>query len=315
MRSGDADLTLSTLTEIADKLRRRELSPVDLLEAQLAAIAARDGDLHAYVTLLEPSARVAAEQAERAIAAGDYRGPLHGVPVAVKDLCFTSGVRTTCGSQLLEQFVPDHDAHVVRRLADAGAVLVGKLALTEFAMTGYPRGVAAPVNPRDPTLYTGMSSSGSAVAACAGLAFATIATDTGGSIRFPSAACGVVGLKPTYGRVSRAGVFPLAASLDHVGPMARSVADVAVVLDAIAGRDPDDPTTRRLPPDRVQRGSSGRDPAGAARRDRRGLRVLAGHAAGGHRGVPPRRERARAAGRHARPREGTGRDRRPSCVA
>ena len=168
--------------------------------------------------------------------------------MAVKDLCSTRGVTTTCGSLLYEEMVPDHDAHVVTRLAEAGAVLVGKLALTEFAMTGYPPGIAPPVNPRDPARYTGITSSGSAVAACAGLAFATIGTDTGGSIRFPSAACGVVGLKPTYGRVSRAGVFPLAPSLDHVGPMARSVADVAAVLDAIAGYDPDDATSLRLPP-------------------------------------------------------------------
>ncbi|MGH7437368.1 MAG: amidase, partial [Polyangiaceae bacterium] len=223
---------------------------MELLDAQLAAIEARDPGLHAYVTLTADRARDAAIRAEREIAAGTYRGPLHGVPVAVKDLCFTRGVRTTCGSLLYEEMVPDHDAHVVERLAAAGAVLLGKLALTEFAMTGYPEGIEPPVNPRDPGLYTGMSSSGSAVAACAGLAFATIGTDTGGSIRFPSAACGVVGLKPTYGRVSRAGVFPLAPSLDHVGPMARSVADVAAVLDAVAGFDPDDATSLRLAPPR-----------------------------------------------------------------
>jgi amidase len=244
----DADLTLATLTEVAGLLARRAISPVELLDAQLAAIATRDPDLHAYVTVLPEDARVAAKRAEREIATGSYRGPLHGVPVAVKDVCFTRGVRTTCGSLVLRELVPTHDAHVVRRLADAGAVLVGKLALTEFAMTGYPADIAPPVNPRDASLYTGMSSSGSAVAACAGLAFATIATDTGGSIRFPSAACGVVGLKPTYGRVSRAGVFPLAASLDHVGPMARSVADAGAVLDAIAGFDADDPTTIRARP-------------------------------------------------------------------
>ncbi len=198
--------------------------------------------------MLPEAAGAAAKAAESEIMAGRYRGPLHGVPVAVKDLCFTRGVRTTCGSRVLADFVPDHDSHVVRRLADAGAVLVGKLALTEFAMTGYPRGITPPVNPWDPTRDTGMSSSGSGVAASAGLAFATIGTDTGGSIRFPSAACGVVGLKPTYGRVSRAGVFPLAASLDHVGPMTRSVADAAAVLDAIAGHDADDPTSLRAAP-------------------------------------------------------------------
>ena len=234
------DLTLATLTEVAAMIARREVSPVELVDAQLAAIERRDPRLHAYVTMLPERARAAAKVAEQEIARGSCRGPLHGVPVAVKDLCYTRGVRTTCGSGPWANVVADYDAHVVRRLADAGAILMGKLALTEFAMTAYPEGVTPPVNPRDPARYTGMSSSGSAVAACAGLAFATIATDTGGSIRFPSAACGVVGLKPTYGRVSRAGVFPLAASLDHVGPMARSVADVAAVLDAIAGFDPGD---------------------------------------------------------------------------
>jgi amidase len=240
------DLTFESLTDVAARLAKREISPVELLEAQLAAIEARDPKLHAYVTLMTESARDAARRAEREIAGGKLRGPLHGVPVAVKDLCFTRGVTTTCGSLLYEEMVPAHDAHVVARLAEAGAVLVGKLAMTEFAMTGYPPGIEPPVNPRDPAKYTGMSSSGSAVAVCAGLAFATIGTDTGGSIRFPSAACGVVGLKPTYGRVSRTGVFPLAPSLDHVGPMARSVADVAAVLDAIAGFDPEDATSLRL---------------------------------------------------------------------
>jgi amidase len=260
----DDELRWCTLTELAGKLRRREVSPVEVLEAQLEAISADDADLHAYATVLDESARRSARDAENAIASGSYLGPLHGVPVAVKDLCFTRGVRTACGSTLMDRFVPDHDAHVVRRLADAGAVLVGKVALTEFAMTGYPRGASPPVNPRDPSRYTGMSSSGSAVAACAGLAYATIGTDTGGSIRFPSAACGVVGLKPTYGRVSRAGVFPLAPSMDHVGPMARSVADVAAVLDAIAGFDADDPTTMRSPPPSC---------SAAIGKDARGLRV------------------------------------------
>jgi amidase len=243
----DADLPFATLTEIAGRIRRRELSPVEVLRAQLEQIDARDPALHAYVTVLRDRALAAARAAEAEIMAGTYRGPLHGVPVAVKDLCFTRGARTTCGSRVLADFVPDRDARVVRRLEEAGAVLVGKLSLTEFAMTGYARGVAPPVNPWDASRYPGMSSSGSAVAASAGMAFATIGTDTGGSIRFPAAACGVVGLKPTYGRVSRAGVFPLAASLDHVGPITRCVADAAAVLDVIAGHDPDDPTTLRAP--------------------------------------------------------------------
>jgi len=242
-----ADPCFETLAAVSAKIRRGELSPVDLVRAQLARIDALDPRLHAYVTVLPEAALAAARVAEAEIARGDVRGPLHGVPVAVKDLCFTRSARTTCGSRVLAGFTPDRDAHVVRRLVDAGAVILGKLALTEFAMTGYATGFATPVNPWDPTRYPGLSSSGSAVATAAGLAFGTIGTDTGGSIRFPAAACGVVGLKPTYGRVSRAGVFPLAASLDHVGPITRVVADAAAMLDAIAGFDPDDPTSLRAP--------------------------------------------------------------------
>lgn len=241
------DICFESLTDVAAKIRSRELSPVELLRAQLAHIDAVDPQLHAYVTILPEAALAAARVAETEVARGHVRGPLHGIPVAVKDLCFTRNARTTCGSRVLENFTPDRDAHVVRRLADAGAVIVGKLALTEFAMSGYAAGFATPVNPWDSTRYPGLSSSGSAVATAAGLAFGTIGTDTGGSIRFPAAACGVVGLKPTYGRVSRAGVFPLAASLDHVGPITRSVADAAAMFDAIAGFDPEDPSSLRAP--------------------------------------------------------------------
>jgi len=185
----------------------------------------------------------AARAAEREIQAGRYRGPLHGVPVAVKDLCYTKAAPTRGGLAVLRDFTPEFDATVVSKLEAAGAVLLGKLNLTEGAMVGYHRDFEIPVNPWGERLWSGVSSSGSGVATAAGLCFASLGTDTGGSIRFPSMANGIVGLKPTYGRVSRYGVLPLAESLDHVGPMARSVADAAIVLEAIAGRDGNDPTS------------------------------------------------------------------------
>ncbi|HVP30307.1 MAG TPA: amidase [Myxococcota bacterium] len=243
----DADLCFASLTETAERLRRRELSPLELTRAQLARIHARNADLNAYLVVLEESALAEARAAEEEIAAGRWRGRLHGVPIGVKDLCDVAGVPTTCASRVLDPRPAPRDAGVVRRLREAGAVIVGKLHQTEFALSGYHPDLPVPVNPWDPTRFPGVSSSGSGVATAAGLAFGTLGTDTGGSIRFPSAACGVVGLKPTRGRVSRAGVFPLGASLDHVGPIARSVADAAALLDAIAGPDPDDPTALRGP--------------------------------------------------------------------
>jgi amidase len=242
------DLCYQTLTEAAALLRRRETSPLELTRALLARIERLDSELHSYVTITADLALAQAERAERELAAGTDRGSLHGVPIAIKDLCATRGVRTTCASTVLADFVPDHDAAVVERLEQAGAVLLGKLNLTEFAMSGYAPSLPIPVNPWDAGVTTGGSSSGSGVATAAGLCFASIGTDTGGSIRLPSSWCGVVGLKPTYGRVSRYGVFPLAMTLDHVGPMTRSVADAAAVLDAIAGRDERDATSLDEPP-------------------------------------------------------------------
>jgi amidase len=165
------------------------------------------------------------------------------VPIAVKDLCDVEGVPTTAGISFLADKIPDHDATVVKRLKAAGAIILGKLNMTEGAMAGYHRDFRVPKNPWDASVWTGASSSGSGVATAAGLAFATLGSDTGGSIRFPSACCGIVGLKPTWGRVSRAGVFPLAPSMDHIGPMARSTADCAMMLEAIAGQDARDPTS------------------------------------------------------------------------
>jgi amidase len=236
-----------TLADIGRRIASREVSPVDLTERMLDRIGRIDPVLKSYATVMSEEARETARAAERDIAAGKYRGPLHGVPIAVKDLCYTKGVRTMGGTKVRETFVPDVDATVVSRLRDAGAVLLGKLNLSEGATAGYNPARDVPLNPWNPDRWPGMSSSGSGVATAAGLCYAAIGTDTGGSIRNPASANGVVGLKPTYGRVSRFGVMAMADSLDHVGPMARSVADVAIMLDAIAGRDPKDPTSLEAP--------------------------------------------------------------------
>ena len=189
----------------------------------------------------------AARTAESEIAAGRYLGPLHGVPIAVKDLCFTRGVATMGGTQVLRGNIPDFDCTVVQKFNAAGAVIVGKLNLTEGAMAGYNPEFQIPLNPWDPQRWSGASSSGSGAATAAGLCYGSLGSDTGGSIRFPSAACGIVGIKPTWGRVSRYGVLALAESLDHVGPMTRSAADAGTILQAIAGRDPNDPTSLTAP--------------------------------------------------------------------
>jgi amidase len=241
------DLAFANLTEVAKRIRTRDLSPVELTRHMLARIEALDGRFHSYVTILADQALAQAAAAEAEIARGHYRGLLHGIPLAVKDLCFTKGIPTSCGSQMMKDWIPDQDGTVVWKLAEAGAILLGKLHMTEFALRWHHPYRPIPVNPWGEGRWPGVSSSGSGVATAAGLCFGAIGTDTGGSIRFPAAACGTVGLKPTYGRVSRAGVFPLAASLDHVGPLTRSVADAAAMLQAIAGFDPLDPTSSRQP--------------------------------------------------------------------
>jgi amidase len=240
-----------TLVDIGRRIASREVSPVALTERMLDRIRRIDPGLKSYATVMNEGAREAARAAEREIAAGKYRGPLHGVPIAVKDLCYTKGIRTMGGTAVRKDFVPDVDATVVSKLRDAGAVLLGKLNLSEGATAGYNPAFDVPLNPWNLDRWPGMSSSGSGVATAAGLCYAAIGTDTGGSIRNPSSANGVVGLKPTYGRVSRYGVLAMAESLDHVGPMARSVADVAIMFDAIAGRDPKDPTSLDATPPNV----------------------------------------------------------------
>ena len=239
----DAPLHYQTITEVAERIRSRELSPVELTEAQLNRIAELDGELKSYATVMAEPAMAAARAAESEIASGRYRGSLHGVPIAVKDLCFTAGVATMGGAQVLRDLVPDFDSTVVRKLNDAGAIILGKLNLTEGAMAGYNPAFDIPINPWGADRWAGASSSGSGVATAAGLCYGSLGSDTGGSIRFPAAACGTVGIKPTWGRVSRYGVLALAESLDHVGPMTRSAADAGVMLQALAGHDPKDPTS------------------------------------------------------------------------
>ena len=235
------------LQEIARLIASRDVSPVELTQRILDRISKVDATLKSYATVTAEQALTAARAADQEIKGGKYRGPLHGVPIAIKDLFFTKGTRTMGGTKVLKDFVPDFDGTVVSTLHEAGAVVLGKLNLTEGAMAGYNPDFDIPVNPWDPSRWAGASSSGSGVALAAGLCFGALGTDTGGSIRFPSSANGVVGLKPTYGRVSRVGVLPLAESLDHVGPMARRVVDVAIMFDAIGGFDPKDPTSLREP--------------------------------------------------------------------
>jgi amidase len=247
------DLALAPLTAVAQRLQTGDLSPVELTRHLLDRIARLDPRFHSYVTVLDEQAMAQARAAEADLLRGRSRGPLHGIPVAVKDLCCTTKSPTTCGAQMFRDWRPDADSTVVEKLAAAGAILLGKLHMTEFALRWHHPYRPMPTNPWGADRWPGVSSSGSGVATAAGLCYGAIGTDTGGSIRFPAAANGVVGLKPTYGRVSRAGVFPLAASLDHVGPLTRSVADAAAMLYAIAGYDPRDPTSSRLPvPDYVR---------------------------------------------------------------
>ena len=246
--AGGEALHYMSLRNVARRIAARELSPVELTQRMLDRIAKLDPTLKSYATVMHDQALADAHAAAQAIQAGNYRGPLHGVPIAVKDLCYTKGVRTMGGSAVHRDFVPDFDGTVVSRLHAAGAVLLGKLNLTEGATAGYSPAFDVPRNPWNTDYWPGLSSSGAGVAAAAGLCFAAIGTDTGGSIRFPSSANGVVGLKPTYGRVSRYGVLPFAESLDHVGPMARSVTDVTIMFGAIAGHDPSDPTSLDAPP-------------------------------------------------------------------
>lgn len=247
MTAGGAHLL--SLAEAARLIRERRLSPLELTQACLDRVSALDGELNAFITVTREEALDDARRASDEIARGRWRGPIHGIPLALKDLFDTSGVRTTAGSRILAQRVPASDAWVVGRLKAAGAVLVGKLNLHEFAFgaTGKNPHYGPVRNPWNSGCIAGGSSSGSGAAVAAGQCLFSLGTDTGGSVRIPAALCGIVGLKPTFGRVSRNGVFPLSWSLDHVGPMTRTVEDNAIVLQAIAGEDPGDPSSRNGP--------------------------------------------------------------------
>ena len=256
-RASDTFGPYLSLHETARRIAAREVSPVDLTREMLARIAVVDPVLKSYATVMADGAMADAQTAAREIAAGGYRGPLHGVPIGIKDLCWTKGVRTMGGLAVRRSFVPQEDATVVTRLRAAGAVVLGKLNLSEGAAAGYNPAMDVPLNPWNHDRWPGMSSSGSGVAVAAGLCFAAVGTDTGGSIRMPSSANGVVGLKPTYGRVSRYGVMPMANSLDHVGPLAREVTDAALMFDAMAGHDPRDPTSLDVAPANAARSLGG----------------------------------------------------------
>lgn len=242
------DWPLLSVAELSRLIQRKEVSPVELVQSFLERIKNVDGKLQSYITVCSEEAMAAAFQAEKEILQGEYRGPFHGVPVAVKDQFLTKGVRTTCGSRAYEDLIPEEDATVVSLLKQGGAILLGKLNMSEFAMGGtrnHPYG--DPHNPWDLERSPGVSSSGSGAAMAASLAAATLGEDTGGSVRIPATHCGVVGLRPTLGRVSRFGIFPMSWSMDTAGPITRTVRDCALMLQVIAGHDPKDPISKQIP--------------------------------------------------------------------
>ncbi len=243
----DLDWHWLTLSQACQRLKSGQSSALELTRDMLRRASALADQTRCYVHLLENDALAEAQKLDDKQAAGEPLGLLHGIPIGIKDLLFTRGLPTASGTMVMQDFCPTFDATVVTRLREAGAVLIGKTQLTEGAFGAHHPEVEPPLNPWDRDAWTGVSSSGSGVAVSAGVAFAAIGSDTGGSIRFPSASCGLVGLKPTYGRVSLHGAFPLANSLDHLGPMTRSVEDAARLLCVMAGFDDQDPNSLNAP--------------------------------------------------------------------
>jgi amidase len=239
---GSDELHFLGLCEVGRRIQKRQLSSVEVTKALISRIERLDVRLKSYATRTFELALAQAKEADDEIARGKVRGALHGVPIAVKDLCNTRGIPTAAGMLIHKDYRPAEDATVVARLRDSGAVLLGKLQMTEGAFGQHHPSIDPPVNPWSAEHWTGVSSSGSGVATAAGLCFGSLGTDTLGSIRFPSTMNGLTGLKPSWGRVSRAGIFALAPSLDNVGPMTRSAADAAAMFRVIAGADPLDPT-------------------------------------------------------------------------
>ena len=242
-------LCFLTAAELGPLLREKKLSPVELVEAHLQRIEALEPALNSFITLLPDKARVSARSAEEEIQKGDYRGPLHGIPLGLKDAYDTKGIRTTYGCAVYDRRLPDEDSTTAVRLREAGTILLGKLNLhtLEFGVTGENGHYGNMHNPWDITRHTGGSSGGSGSAAAAGECTLTMGSDTGGSIRIPSGLCGVVGLKTTFGRLSRHGLMVLSPTLDHHGPMVRTVEDCALVMDVITGYDPKDPRSAKAP--------------------------------------------------------------------
>lgn len=243
------DLCRHSIETLSPLMAKKQISPVEITQALLERIETFNPLLHAYITVLPEAALEAARRCEAEITSGNYLGPLHGIPVALKDLYDTAGVKTTAGSKILAERIPSMDANSVARLRKAGAIILGKCNLHEFAygVTGTSSHFGPARNPWDTGRIPGGSSSGSAVAVAADLCMAAVGSDTGGSIRIPYALCGIVGLKPTYGRVSCQGLIPLSWSLDHAGPMTKTVFDAAVLLGTMAGWDAGDPASSRIP--------------------------------------------------------------------
>ena len=235
-----SELPFLSAGDLSRLIQSKEVSPVEATEAYLDRIGSLDHRFNSYLTVMREQALADAQQAEEDIASGQHKGPMHGVPVAVKDQFWSKGVRSTGGSRILADFVPDEDATVIANLRKAGAVVLGKTNMTEFAITGFSHRYATPRNPWNTDSYTGGSSSGSGAATAAYLCATSLGEDTGGSIRFPATWCGLVGLRPSWGLVSRYGVMRGVWSMDTVGPISRTVEDAAITLGAIAGHDPKD---------------------------------------------------------------------------